>query len=193
MIAQIEEAILAAVNAANFGYALGTVASYGGELEADEQAMALLLRQFPAVWVVFNTEATPKPIGTANDKWRVDTSFLVMAATRNLRGEKFTRHGVNASIEVGAYQIIEDLRLLLLGQDLNLDIARFTPGPVKSVFNKKLLNQTMAVFAMELKTSYVITKPDEANQLDWIRTGFNYYLKPGDDITDASDLITLRE
>lgn len=191
MIAEIEDALIAAIKAATLGYKLGTVASYGGELASDEKTLALIIRQFPAVWVVFNGEANTKPVGTAQDKWLVDASFLLLVATRSGRGERFTRHSANA-MEVGAYQIIKDLRLLLLNQDLGLMIERFKPGAVKSLFNKKLLKESMAVLSLELKTKYVIAQPAEANQPDWLRTGFNYYLKPGDNIADASDLITLR-
>jgi phage gp37-like protein len=192
MIAEIEDALVAAVNAASFGYALGTVAGYGGELGGDDKALALLIRQFPAVWVTFKGESDPKPVGTSKDKWRVDAEFLLLVATHSPRGERFTRHSANATTEIGAYQIIKDARLLLLNQDLDLAIAPFKPGAVKSLFNKKLLAQSLAVFSLELKTQYVISQPAEASQPDWLRTGFNYYLKPGDNVADASDLITLR-
>jgi phage gp37-like protein len=192
MIAEIEDALVAAVNAASFGYALGTVAGYGGELGGDDKALALLIRQFPAVWVTFKGESDPKPVGTARDKWRVDADFMLLVATHSARGERFTRHSANATTEIGAYQIIKDMRLLLLNQDLNLAISPFKPGAVKSLFNKKLLALSMAVFSLELKTQYVISQPAEANQPDWLRTGFNYYLKPGDNIADATDLLTMR-
>ena len=191
MIAEIEDALVAAVDAASFGYKLGTVAHYGGELAGDDKALAIVIRQFPAVWIVFQGESDPKPVGTAKDKWLVDATFLLLVATHSPRGEKFTRHNVSAT-EVGAYQIIKDARLLLLNQDLGLTIDRFKPGAVKSLFNKKLLTKSIAVFSLELKTKYVISQPAEANQPDWLRVGFNYYLKPGDDNADASDLLTLR-
>lgn len=191
MIAEIEDALVAAIKAASFGYKLGTVDSYGGELGGDDSALAILVRQFPAVWVTFKGESDPKPIGTAKDKWRAEAEFMLLVATRSPRGERLTRHNASAT-EVGAYQIIKDARLLLLNQDLGLTIDLFKPGAVKSLFNKKLLNQSIAVFSLGLKTAYVIKQPAEANQPDWLRTGFNYYLKPGDDIADASDLITMR-
>jgi phage gp37-like protein len=192
MIAEIEDALVAAVKSADFGYKLGTVASYGGELGGDDKALALLVRQFPAVWVTFKGESDPKPVGTARNKWKAAADFMLLVATHSPRGERFTRHSANATTEVGAYQIIKDTRLLLLNQDLNLAIDHFKPGAVKSLFNKKLLAQSMAVFSLELKTQYAISQPAEANQPDWLRTGFNYYLKPGDNIADATDLITLR-
>lgn len=192
MIAEIEDALIAAIKAATPGYTLGAVASYGGELASDEESLALLIRQFPAVWVVFNSETNTKPVGTAQDKWLVDASFFLFVATRSVRGERFTRHSANAAMEVGAYQIIEDMRLLLLNQDLGLTIERFRPGAVKSLFNKRLLTESMAVFSLELKTRYVITQPAEANQVDWLRTGFNYYLTPPGTVINATDLITLR-
>jgi len=192
MLAEIEDALIAAIKTAQLGYVLGTVASYGGELADNENSLGLLVRQFPAVWITFNGDDKVAALGTAKDKWKVDVTFMLLVATTNKRGEKFTRHTAHAGSEVGAYQIIEDMRLLLLNQDLGLAIERFKPGPVKSLFNKKLLHQAMAIFSIELKTSYIITQPAEANQPDWLRTGFAYYLLPGDAVADATDLLTLR-
>lgn len=196
MIADIETAMLDAIKAADFGYQLGTVAGYCGELDGNEQGgdqfMGQMALKFPVVWVIFNGDDKVTPVGTANDRWRVDAGFLVIVVARNVRGQQFTRHSANADQEVGAYQIIEDLRLLLLGQDFDLAIARMKPGPIKRLVNKKTAKQAMAAYYLEFKTQYVIAQPYEAYLPDWLRTGFNYYLTPGDDIADASDLLTMR-
>ena len=192
MIAAIEDAIIDAVKAADLGYKLGTIASYGGELAQDENALAVLLRQFPAVWVSFNHETQPVPFNLNKRKWLVTGTFLVLVATRSARGERFTRHSVAKGVEVGAYQIISDLRLLLLNQDLGLKIEPFKPGPVKSLFNKKLLNQTMAVYAVELHCKYVIEQPEEALRPAWTSINFNYYLRSTSEaVPDAVDSFPL--
>jgi phage gp37-like protein len=192
MIAAIEDGLVDTIKSADPGYKLGTIASYGGELAVDEKNLALLIHQFPAVWVTFQNESDPKPVGTSRQKWSVEASFLVLVAARSGRGERFARHGANNANEIGAYQIIKDMRLLLLNQDLDLAIERFKPGGIKTLFNKKLMTASIAAYSCALKTKYVISQPAEANQPDWLRVGFNYYLKPGDDIADASDLLTLR-
>ena len=84
--------MIATIEAAELGYKLGMVASYGGELAQDENAMAILLRHFPAVWVSFNNESQPVPVSVSKSKWLVTSTFLVLVATRSARGEKFTRH-----------------------------------------------------------------------------------------------------
>ena len=192
MIAEIEDALIAAISAAPLGYTLGKVASYGGELASDTQSLAALIKSFPTIWVMFNGEETPKQLGTAQDKWWVKASFFILVATRNVRGERFTRHSANTTTEIGAYQISEDLRTLLIGQDLGLNIADFNPGPIKSLFNKKLLTESMAVFTVELKTQYVITQPADAGLPDWLTTGIGYFLNPADSVAVASDTLTMR-
>ncbi|MDO9053840.1 MAG: DUF1834 family protein [Gallionella sp.] len=201
MIATIEDAIIARIQAANaatpgLGYTLAEVASYGGELD-DE--LGKVVRKFPAVWVTFGGTGKPKPLGTSRSKWLTPATFVVMVGARNVRGERSTRHGLTVGgvvKEVGAYQMLEDIGLLLINNDLGLaGVGHFKPGATRTLYNTKLNNQAVAVFAREWHTEFVETEPrvpiDPTDPM-WLKLGINYYLKPGDDVADAADLTTLR-
>ena len=199
MIAEIEDAIIARITAANaaipgLGYKLTGVTSYGGELDED---LARVVRTFPAVWVTFAGAGKPKAVGTARDKWLTPATFTVMVAARNVRGERDTRHGLTVGgviKEVGAYQMLQDVSLLLINTDLGLPIAFLRPGAIRTLYNSKLNGQGMAVFAREWHTEYIESQPrtpiDPTDPM-WLKMGINYYLKPGDNIADAADLTTL--
>lgn len=199
MISEIEDAIIARIQAAasatpGLGYTLKEVASYGGELDDD---LAKVVRSFPAVWVTFAGSGKPKPVATARNKWLTPATFAVMVAARNVRGERATRHGVTVAgvlKEVGAYQILKDVGLLLINNDLGLAISHLKPGATRTLYNTRLNGQGLAVFAREWHCEFIETQPREPiDPTDpmWLKLGINYYLKPGDSVTDASDLTTL--
>lgn len=190
LIADIEDAFIARIQSAVLGYTLGTVASYGGELSGDANQMAMLIRSFPAVWVVFHGEDKPKPLGTSKTKWIADAAFSLLVATHSVRGERFTRHGAPGTGEVGAYQILADLRTLFLNQDLGMAIDRLKPGATKSLFNARLNSQQVAVFAQEWHTRYVMSEP-VAPAPDLTAVDLQYFLNAADAQAEASDLVTL--
>lgn len=199
MIASIEDAIIDHIKAAasatpGLGYKLLTVASYGGELDDD---IAQVVRSFPAVWVTYAGSGKPRPYSTERGKWIVPCTFAVMVGARNLRGERSTRHGlkVNGVIkEVGAYQMLKDIGLLLINQDFGLAIKNLVPGATKTLYNTKLNGQALAVFAREWHTEFVEEqprKPIDPTDPTWLKLGINYYLAPDDGKADASDTVTL--
>ena len=187
-LAQVEDAMIALIKAQNFGYTLKTVASYAGELSGDADAIARVLLSFPGVWVTFKGEGKPISYDTQRKRWLVPATFAVYAGARNVRGERFGRIG--AAGEVGAYQIIEDQRELLLGKDLGLAIDFLNPGGIKTLFNSTVKGNHLAIYAVEFTTKYHIAATPEA-EVDWLRTGIDYFLKPGDNVADASDLLTM--
>lgn len=184
MVSQIEAGIIGTLKSATGLAYLKKVESYGGQFDDD---LAEVVRAYPAVWVVFAGSGKPKPYD--GKKWLVPTTFAVMAAARNVRNEGATRRGSVG--EVGTYQILADVRDLLLGQDLGLAIDRFQPGPVRTLFNTRIRGSALSVFSQEFFTAYIAAPPTPA-QTELLKVGLNYYLKPGDDIVDASDLRTLR-
>ena len=191
VIEAVEDAMVSAIKIAPLGYKLGIVSSYGGELSGDENAMALLLKQFPACWVAFSGESEPVPYSTAKSAWSTVATFTLFVATKSARGEKFSRHSAG-SAEVGAYRIAKDLRTLFVNQDLGLAIQAFKPGAIKSLFNKKLQGETVAVFAVELKCKYLIKEPPSANWPDWLSCDFGLYLSAADSEPEVSGLINLK-
>lgn len=199
MIAVIEDAIIARIVAAaaatpGLGYKLPTVVSYGGELDGD---LEVAVRSFPAVWVTFAGCAKPRPANSQKTKWITPVTFVTMVGSRNVRGERATRQGTKVGgviKEVGAYQMLKDVSLMLAGSDLGLAISRLSPGPIRTLYNTKLRSSGLAVFAREWHCEFVETQPREPiDPTDpmWLKLGINYYLSPGDAVADASDNLTL--
>ncbi len=183
MLAEIENAIIARIKGAGLSY-LRTVESYGGQFDDDTFDV---IRVLPAVWVTFAGSAKPEQKG--EKRFLTPATFAVMCCARSVRSEQSTRHDGPAG-EVGVYRIMEDIKRLLLMQDLDLEIDHFRPGAVRTLYNTRLRAGGLAVFSQEWHTKYVDVVAPEA-EVDLLRVGLNYRIKPGDDITDASDLVTL--
>ena len=177
------------------GYKLASkVASYGGELD---DLTAEQIRAMPAIWVTYAGGGEPRQVNSQGTKWLTPANFVVMTAARNVRGERATRQGltVNGQImEVGAYQMLEDVSLMLLHNDLGLAVKKFKPGRIRTLYNTKLGNQAVAVFAREFKTAYIETEPRSAfdpSSGDFLSLGISYYLQPDDGIADAASILNL--
>jgi phage gp37-like protein len=185
MIAEIETAIIDRIKSAAGMKYLRAVESYGGQLDEEINDV---VRVLPAVWVTF--AGTGKPVQQGENRFIKPATFAVMCGARSVRSERTTRQDGPAG-EVGAYRILQDVETLLLMQDFGLAIDYFRPGAVRTLYNTRLRNNGLAVFAQEWHTKYVVTKPTD-DEVDFLRVGLNYNLKPGDDNPDASDLVTLQ-
>lgn len=195
-ISSIEAAILARIAGAGLPY-LRTVATYGGELDDD---LATAIRRFPAVWVAFKGEGEGQPLNTAKSVYRVPATWTVLVAARNLRSEAATRKG--DKVNVGTYQMLVDVRALLAGQDLGLEIDNLRPGKVQSLTNSRFQGQGVSIYAQDWHTRYDFrvaergtgVPPAAASQLPPLtELGLNYHLSPDDGQADAVDLITLQQ
>jgi len=200
-IAAIEAAMLARIAGAKLPY-LRTVATYGGELD---EGLTEAVRQFPAVWLAFKAMGEGQPVNTAKSVYRAPATWVVFVAARNLRNEAATRKGDR--VRVGTYQMLADVRALLAGQDLGLDIDNLRPGRVQSMVNARFQGQGVSVYAMEWHTrvDYRVFERGTGQPTtgadgqptptlpELSQIGINYYLTPGDDTPDAVDLLTLQE
>ncbi len=199
MISAIEDAIIARIQAANsatpgLGYKLSEVESYGGELDGD---LAQVVRKFPAVWVTFGGCKASVKANSSGSKWKTQATFVTLCGSRNVRGERATRKGLTVDgviKEVGVYQIVKDVSLLLAGSGLGLAITPLKRGAIRTLYNTKLNGQGLAVFAREWHCEFIETQPrapiDPTDPM-WMKLGINYYLEPGDAVADASDDLTL--
>jgi phage gp37-like protein len=199
MIAAIEDAMIARIAAAaaatpGLGYKLPIVESYGGELDDD---LATVVRKFPAVWVTFAGCRASTKANTAGNKWRTSATFVTMCGSRNVRGERATRKGLTVGgviKEVGVYQILKDMGLLLAGSDLGLAITPLKPGAIRTLYNTRLNGKGLAVFAREWHCEFIETQPREAidpTSGDFLSVGINYYLQPDDGVADMRGEVTL--
>lgn len=185
IFAQLEDAAIARIKAASdtnaLGYKVPEIASYGGQLDDDTLFQAV--RRLPAVWVTVGGDRPARRLGR---KTVLGLTLAVMVATRNVRGERATRHGTVG--EPGTYQMVEDVRDLLTGQAMGLAIAPLRVGAVRTLYNTRQGNEARSVFALEFSTDYTYTPPEDA-ALDLNVIGLNYYLQPDDGVLDASDVI----
>jgi len=169
------------------GYRLAEVASYGGEF--DDETFFQTFRRFPAVWVTVGGD-TPKQLGPR--KQTCTLKLAVMVGARSPRGERTARRGSMES--VGAYQMQQDVRDMLAGQDLGLPIARLIPGAARTLYNTRIGGNGLAVFAQEFVTSFTYTYPSaDEGAPDITEFGLRYYLGPGDSEPVATDLLTLQQ
>ena len=197
MIAQIEDAIIARLEAASTAGALGyryrTLATYSGEFDEDVQKV---VPTFPAIWVAFMGEDRPAHIG--DGRWHHEPTFALVIANRNLRNERARRHGSQG--EVGTYQMLEDARALLANKDLGLDIAEISPGATRQLVNKRVQDQKLSVLTLELHTAYETrAELHEANIADFLSFHVDWDIPGGAepsaplpaDENDAEDNVTL--
>lgn len=189
IFAQLEDAVIARVKNASdsnaLGYRLAHVDSYGGEF--DDETFFTQFRKFPAVWV---TVGGDKPKRISAKTWECNLTLAVMVGARNVRGERFTRRG--AVGEPGTYQLAQDVRDLLTGQDFGRMISALSIGPTRTLFNTRHAGEARSVFALEFTAAYTYKTPDPAaDQGDYAGIDLRYYLKPGDDAEDATDTIPL--
>lgn len=181
-LSEIEQGIKDAISNLNRPY-ITEVASYGGEFDDN---LPEAVRRFPAVWVTFGTAGRPRRF-TAKQKWLVPVTFVVLVGARNLRNEEATRHGVKINgqlVEIGTYQLINDVNAALLGNDLGITgMDAFEPGTVKTLFNTKLEGQALSVLAMEWHTRFELKKP-EPDEPWLLRVGMDFLTQPSDETPD---------
>lgn len=195
----IEDAIKARIKQASasgeLGYKIPSVATYNGEFD-DLESLAKALRTLPAVWVVLASSGKPERKGA--DKWKVPVTFAVMVGARNVRSDHAARCDSQTvyGLEPGTYRLQQDMWDLFVGQDLGLAIANFTPGSLEIVLQTRLQNSGVSVLGLKLDTHYTRTgkaTKDAANAPELKTVGLNYFLKPGDNIPDATDMVKIGE
>lgn len=152
MIGAIEQAIVDRIAAANgsagaLGYEIRKIASYGNELDDNIKS---LVKQFPAALVTFAGEGKPRQRG--GRVWIHEPVFAVVIGAKNRRNEEAARRGADG--KPGSYQIAEDIRGLLAGQNLGLAIDTLTPGRIRPVLNRAMQGASASIYAVELHTAY---------------------------------------
>ena len=152
MIGEIEAALIARVAAVNgmapgqLGYRLATIGSYGGQYD---ESLSQAQPAFPAVWFALDSDEFARDQGNVH-VWQ--PRWTVLCATRSLRNEQARRQG--AAGEVGTYQLVQDLRRLLVGQTLGLPIDPIRATRISAVHTGALKGQPVAVYGLHLVTAY---------------------------------------
>jgi phage gp37-like protein len=183
-IKQIEEAMVAALKAAMPDV---LVESYAGQLD-DEQAE--WMRRLPCVWVTFERTTNVKRLGRL--RYRNTGRFQVMAAQRALGPEPAARLGGFG--QAGVYELLDQhAKRALADQNLGLAIEPFAPRGLAMVVQGYFGNDAASVMSSAWETVYIEVIPEaEATPPGELKTiGLTYVLKPGDDVPDAADVVTL--
>lgn len=184
-VRQIEQAMLARLRTPR-PYAGLLVESYDGQLD-DE--LFEWVRKLPASWVTFDSISDTKRV--SRRELLVTGAFEVLCAQRHLV-ENARRLNASQAADIGLYELLEDNKLLLANQKLGLAIQPLTPGAVRSVMKGQAQRDAVAVYSQVFRTRWIETLPDGAeSDVDLLRVGLDYLIKPGDDATDSSDLLTL--
>lgn len=197
MIAAVEQAIIARIKAASdagvLGYRFRQVESYGGQLDQ----VSTVVKATPAAWVILRGLRPGTDV--AGDAFRVAATFAVMVAAKNARNERAARHG--AAGDVGAYQLAMDVRALLIGHQLGLEIERLAPGAVNILAVPG--RGSLAVLACEFTTAWIeeAAPADGGNIADFTTFHADWDIPPLGNATpplpaddpDATDTVTLQE
>jgi phage gp37-like protein len=183
MLAQIEDAMITAIQSAPTMKYLRAVDSYGGQF--DDESFDVI-RVLPAVWVTF--AGTGKPHKTGAQHFLTPAKFAVMCCARSIRSEKTTRHnGPNG--EVGVYQMLEDVKAVLLMQDLGLPIDYFQPGAITTLYNTRHRQNGLAVFAQEWHTKFMDAVPSVSSTP--LQSVSLAYSRAGTSQVEATDIVQL--
>ena len=193
----IEQKIKDAIKYLNRPY-IAEIATYGGEFD---DGLAESVRRFPAVWVTFSG-GNPRPSSTSKRKWHMDLTFVVLVGARSIRNEETTRHGAfnigGQLVEVGTFQLLEDVQIALLGKDLSLPIKPLEMGRITTIFNTRLQNEAVSVLAQEYKTSLLVGVDDEDGDGEnaaplLLVVGMNYHTPPSQEPAFVSEVVSLEE
>jgi len=115
--------------------------------------------------------------------WKQKVTVHVLLTFKHERGEEERRKGINP--------LVQGVVLYLMLRDLGLNMEPLKPVRFRDVTDSEDYEERKIVYLVELSTSFTMTKLDLEEAVDLLTVGLNYYLKPGDDVVDASDLVTL--
>jgi hypothetical protein len=167
MLKEIEEAVVARLNE--------KIAS-PKNVRIDEAHSDLTLKM-PGIDVIISGGAFSR----LAQKYELTCSVFVIVTFQNLKSVKGRRHGV--------YPILEAVIACLVLQKFGLSIDAFVPKRLDNITDEKEAGEGRAVFQLEFETGWTIEKMTDEDVNDLVTIGLNYYLTPGDEDVDATDII----
>ena len=137
-ITQIEDAIVAKLQASAVLTALNaTIASYHGEIDDLVKQAKQLTVKLPAIYTLYGGSNFDE---SANRSFDDEMSFTVIVIAKDLRGD--------AKLEAAMYPILEEIKTVLIDNDLGLNIEPLHPIGIDSL----LVTKMFSIFAVEFKT-----------------------------------------
>lgn len=170
MLAQIEAAVAARLT-------LKVAEPKHVDVEEKHGALAL-----PAIEVY----AAGGPFTRIGQRYKLKPSIFVVVTFQDMRSVKDRRAGM--------YPVLEAVVSALMQQTLGLSIDPLTPKEIANITLEEEEDEGKIVFAAEFETGFIIDRIDDdaAAAEDLLEMGFKYYLKPGDDVADAEDVVEFR-
>jgi len=138
-IAEIEDAILAALKASDLAGVCKTIDTYHGELDDLVKEINRLTIPFPAVLVLYGGSAFSEP---ANRSYDEEPVFTVLHIAKDLRGRSALRDGI--------YEMLEITRETLIDKNLGLDIEPLHPVSIAAVMVTGLLS----IYSFDIKSNW---------------------------------------
>lgn len=116
-------------------------------------------------------------------KYKIMPSVYIIVTFQNLRGTADRRKGI--------YPIIEAVIGCLVDQTLGLTIDGLVPIRMDNITSQEEATEGKVLYQLEFKTGFIFERMTDEQIGDLLQIGLNYYLTPGDDTADASDLVSL--
>lgn len=118
-----------------------------------------------------------------SETYNVVVKIFVDILFSNMQSEEERRKGIAP--------ILEGMSQCLLLQTLGLKIDPIIPLSFRNTTTQELKEKGLIAFTLEFRTKFSMHKISDEAVTDLLVVGLNYYLKPGDDVVDASDTVTL--
>ncbi len=157
----IEAAMIETIKAASLGYRLKTIEAYSGQLQDDE--FARVVTGFPCALVAWTGEwKAPEP---RQGGQMIFPRLTLIVGARNMRNAALARQAATAD-QVGAGQILADLRTLFSRSKLGLMIDPLQPTAAEALFIGAGKERNAVVLAIDWLTGFfepaarVGTRPD---------------------------------
>ena len=178
MFKDVEDAIITKVKGSALGPYLLTVKTFGAVSFKSVKEFALAA---PGVLVsVLEGDVTP-----VAQRFQVKPDVLVWCIGQDLGRQDLKR----TKEVVGAYALMRTVFELLSGQDLGLDIQQLSPSKFGYLKEDELTALGISVHWMLFSTGWTIQDPEEGEPTYIEKIGLEYFLKPGDDLMDAEDIL----
>ena len=114
--------------------------------------------------------------------YKGNTTVTIFLALKNLAGDKQRRQT--------AYPLVMGIIGYLSGQTLGLPIKALSPGTARETTPEILEKAGLTIYELEFKTRFYIDV-EELPAAQLLELGIRYYLKPGDNVPDAEDTVTV--
>lgn len=116
-------------------------------------------------------------------RYKLTPSVFVVVTFQNMRSVKDRRAGM--------YPVLEAVVSALMLQTLGLSIDPLVPKGMTNITLDEEEDEGKILFALEFRTGFFIDRIDDdaATAVDLLKVGFEYFLKPGDDVADATDIV----